>query len=122
MKRAVFFSSSMAPMFRRYMDLKRALGCDFSDQCPGAPFFGSILEGFHQPLSGPNIQSISTMVSYSGKTCLGLRRYRMRTIYNFCLYRRRTKPHCFSTMCRTQKDSCSCLLLHVGHLAAAVHP
>jgi len=33
MKRAVFFSSSMAPMFRRYMDLKRALGCDFSDQC-----------------------------------------------------------------------------------------
>jgi hypothetical protein len=37
---------------------------------PGAPFFGSILEGFHQPLSGPNIQSISTMVSYSGKTCL----------------------------------------------------
>ena len=33
MKRAVFFSSSMAPMFRRYIDLKRALGCDFSDQC-----------------------------------------------------------------------------------------
>src|SRR5437879_12193748 len=89
---------------------------------PGAPFFGSILEGFHQPLSGPNIQSISTMVSYSGKTCLGLRRYRMRTIYNFCLYRRRTKPHCFSTMCRTQKDTCACILLHAWHLAAVVHP
>ena len=95
MKRAVFFSSSMAPMFRRYIDLKRALGCDFSDQCQVLHSLDRFLRDSTNHSPDLTSRVFQQWCRTQEKLASGLRRYRMRTIYNFCLYRRRTKPHCF---------------------------
>jgi integrase/recombinase XerD len=95
MKREAAFSSSLGPVFRRYVELKRVLGRDFS--------LGSqVLHSLDQFLGDPDNNSpdltskaFQQWCRAQEKVSSGVRRSRMRTVYNFCLYRRRTEPHCF---------------------------
>jgi integrase/recombinase XerD len=95
MKGEIAFASPLAPVFRRYIDLKRALGRYFSSQ-------SWVLHSLDRFLSDPsNHWSDLTPKAFQQWSCAqqevrsGVRRSRMRTIYNFCLYRRRTEAHCF---------------------------
>jgi integrase/recombinase XerD len=95
MKREPPFSSSLTRAFHRYIELKRALGCTFSVE-------RRVLHSLDRFLADPsNIASDLTSRTFQQWCCThekvvsGERRNRMRTIYNFCLYRRRTEPDCF---------------------------
>jgi integrase/recombinase XerD len=89
------FSSSLAPMFRRYIDLKRALGHDYSIE-------RRVLHSLDRFLSNPSnnfhnltLRAFQQWCRTQERLASGMRRSAMRTIYNFCLYRRRTEPRCF---------------------------
>jgi integrase/recombinase XerD len=95
MKREIPFASPLAPSFRRYVDLKRALGLHFSSQ-------SWVLHSLDRFLSDPSNhwpdlthKAFQQWCCAQQKVRSGVRRFRMRTIYNFCLYRRRTEAHCF---------------------------
>lgn len=95
MKGEPLFSSALAAVFRRYVDLKRALGREFSVQ-------RRVLHSLDRFLSDPTNNSrdltpraFQQWCDIQGDLTSGVRRFRMQTIYNFCLYRRRTEPHCF---------------------------
>jgi integrase/recombinase XerD len=95
MKTEPAFSSSLGPVFLRYVELKRVLGRDFS--------LGSrVLHSLDQFLGDPDNNSpdltsraFQQWCRAQEKVSSGVRRSRMRTVYNFCLYRRRTEPRCF---------------------------
>ena len=95
MKREAAFSSSLGPVFHRYVELKRVLGRDFS--------LGSqVLHSLDQFLGDPDNNSPGLTSRAFQQWCRAqekvssrVRRSRMRTVYNFCLYRRRTEPRCF---------------------------
>lgn len=95
MRRELSFSSSLAPGFHRYLELKRALGRDF--------FVGTqVLHSLDRFLSDPNNDSPDLTSNAFHHWCCslerlaaGVRRSWMRTIYNFCLYRRRSEAQCF---------------------------
>ena len=95
MKSEAAFSSSLGPIFRRYVELKRVLGRDFS--------LGSrVLHSLDQFLGDPDNNSPDLTSRAFQQWCRAqekvssrVRRSRMRTVYNFCLYRRRTEPRCF---------------------------
>ena len=95
MTRELPFSSSLAPACGRYMDLKRALGRDYSIE-------RRVLHSLDRFLSDPSNNFPDLTLSVFQQWCRtqeklasGVRRSAMRTIYNFCLYRRRTEPNCF---------------------------
>ena len=95
MKREPPFSSSLALVFHRYLELKRALGCTFSVE-------RRVLHSLDRFLADPSNNSSDLTSRTFQQWCRthetvasGERRTRMRTIYNFCLYRRRAEPDCF---------------------------
>ncbi len=93
MARPPAFSSSLAPALNRYVDLKQALGRRFSSQV-------YMLRSMDRFLQAGNYSDLdaSAFQAWCGThehVASGVRRGRMFTIYNFCLYRRRTEPRCF---------------------------
>jgi integrase/recombinase XerD len=95
MKKDFPFSSSLALTFRRYVELKRALGRDFSNQ---SRVLHSLDRFMSDPANrSPNLTSrvFQRWCRTQEKLASGMRRSAMRMIYNFCIYRRRTEPHCF---------------------------
>lgn len=95
MKREVALASSLAPVFRRYIELKRALGRSFSSESWVLHSLDRFLSDStnHWPDLTP--KAFQQWCRAQQEVRSGVRRFRMRTIYNFCLYRRRTEPHCF---------------------------
>lgn len=89
------FRSSLGPVIERYLALRRALGRD----CYSEQRIFMHLDRFLASLvaSAPDLTA-----DVFAQWCLtdahlrsGVRRSRMRTVRNLCLYRRRTEPACF---------------------------
>lgn len=89
------FKSSVATELVDYISLKQALGRRFESQSIILLYLDRFLCKFGKP--SPDItaetfrQWCQSMESVSSNTKLA----RMRTVWNFCLYRRRTDPTCF---------------------------
>src|SRR5438034_11464948 len=105
MKREPPFSSSLALVFHRYLELKRALGCTFSVE-------RRVLHSLDRLLADPSNNSSDLTSRTFQQWCRthetvasAERRTRRRTIYNFCLYGRRTDADSFlpyPLLCRCQ--------------------
>ena len=95
MTAAPMFSSALAPLFERYVNLKRSLGRRFAT----ATWTLQSLDRFiryhasaHKDLTPTVFQSWCR--TYEHLTS-GVRRARMLEVHKFCAYRRRTEPNCF---------------------------
>ena len=95
MKREADFSSSLGPVFRRYVELKRVLGRDFSIGSRVLHSLDQFLDNLDNNSPDLTSKAFQQWCRAQEKVSSGVRRSRMRTVYNFCLYRRRTEPHCF---------------------------
>ena len=85
--------SWLSPLIRRYLDLKQALGRGFALE-------RRVLETLAEFVATAGAADLtSSEFEHWCKTqthlTTGVRRNRMRIVRNFCLYRRRTEPHCF---------------------------
>lgn len=95
MTAAPLFSSVLAPILDRYVNLKRSLGRRFAT----ATWTLQSLDRFLHDQAG--MHSDLTAAAFRGwcqtheNVASGVRRVRMLEVYNFCAYRRRTEPHCF---------------------------
>ena len=95
MKRELPFSSSLAPVCSRYIDLKRALGRDYSIERRVLHSLDRFLSDSSNNFPDLTLRVFQQWCRTQEKLASGVRRSAMRTIYNFCLYRRRTEPYCF---------------------------
>jgi integrase/recombinase XerD len=89
------FSSRLAPAFAQYVDLKRALGRRFD--CP-ARTLQSLDRFLHERNAlypELNAAAFRAWCRTHENVASGVRRVRMLDVRGFCLYRRRTEPHCF---------------------------
>ena len=89
------FSSLLAPILARYVELKRDLGLRFFNTT-------RTLESLDRFLCDPATKCRDLSPAAFQAWCQthehlasGERRARMQQVDNFCLYRRRTEPHCF---------------------------
>jgi integrase/recombinase XerD len=89
------FSSGLAPVFTRYVDLKRSLGRRFDLPT-------RTLQGLDRFLCDQNPKYLDLNAAAFQAWChtlehvtSGVRRVRMLEVCAFCLYRRRTEPQCF---------------------------
>lgn len=96
MTRATAVSSSrLAPVLARYVDLKRALGLHFRNPTRTLESLDRFLNGHITNYPDLNAAAFQAWCQTQEHLTSGVRRERMRQIYNFCLYRRRTEPRCF---------------------------
>ena len=89
------FSSSLAPVFGRYVSLKRALGRRFDIPTHTLQSLDRFL---HDPAStypDLNVAAFQAWCHTQEHLTSSVRRARMQQVYNFCLYHRRSKPQCF---------------------------
>jgi len=86
-------ASWLSPLIRRYLDLKQALGRGFAIE---RRVLAALAE-FVATAAAPDLTQSEFEHWCKTQTHLttGVRRNRMRIVRNFCLYRRRTEPHCF---------------------------
>lgn len=91
----ITFSSRLAPVLARHVDLKRALGRRFDGPTYTLKSLDQFLE--EQATRYPDLSAAAFQAWCQTQEHLasGVRRSRMRDVYNFCLYRRRTEPQCF---------------------------
>jgi len=89
------FSSRLAPALTRYVDLKRALGLHFRNPTRTFGSLDRFLNGHITNYPDLNAAAFQAWCQTQGHLTSGVQRERMRQIYNFCLYRRRTEPRCF---------------------------
>ena len=89
------FSSPLAPVMARYVDLKRALGLRFRNPTRTLESLDRFLHGHITNYPDLNAAVFQAWCQAQEHLTSGVRRERMRQIYNFCLYRRRTEPRCF---------------------------
>jgi integrase/recombinase XerD len=92
---APLFSSALAPMLDRYVNLKRSLGRRFTT----ATWTLQSLDRFLRDHAGTYKDLTQTAFqgwcrTYEHVTS-GVRRMRMLEVHKFCAYRRRTEPTCF---------------------------
>ncbi len=89
------FSSRLAPVLARYVNLKRALGRRFEKATETLKFLDRFLH--QQAAKYPELSATAFQAWCETQEHLasGVRRKRMREVYNFCLYRCRTEPQCF---------------------------
>ena len=94
-KVAAIFSSPLAPVLKRYVDLKRALGRGFNEPTRTLQLLDRFLR--EQVTKGRDLNpaTFQAWCQTQAHLASGVRRGRMREVYNFCLYRRRTEPRCF---------------------------
>jgi hypothetical protein len=89
------FSSPLAPAFKRYVDLKRAMGQRFDPQTRTLESLDGFLQNHATKYPVLNAAAFQAWCQTQEHVASGVRRVRMQQVYNFCLYRRRTEPHCF---------------------------
>lgn len=89
------FSSRLAPVFSRYVDLKRALGrrLDFSARTLHS--LDRFLHDHNAKFADLNAAAFQAWCHTHEHVSSGVRRARMRAVFSFCLYRRRSEPQCF---------------------------
>lgn len=87
--------SVIGPVIDRFIDLKHALGRGYRNESrvlDSIDTFLSTRRTKHPDLTPEAFRSwCNTLLRLTS----GVRRYRMRVVRNFCLYRRRTNPGCF---------------------------
>ncbi len=89
------FSSLLAPALARYVDLKRALGQRFNEATRTLQSLDRCLHNQAATHPDLNAAAFQAWCQTQENIASGVRRIRMQQVYNFCLYRRRTEPHCF---------------------------
>ena len=89
------FSSRLAPVFARYVDLKRALGRRFDLPARTLQSLDRFLCDQSAKYSDPNAAAFQAWCHTHEHVTSGVRRVRMLEVRSFCLYRRRTEPKCF---------------------------
>jgi integrase len=90
-----FFSSRLAPVFSRYVDLKRALGRQFGNPTRTLHLLDRFLSNRSANYPDLNAEAFEAWCRTHEHIAPGVRRIRMFEVYNLCLYRRRTEPQCF---------------------------
>jgi integrase/recombinase XerD len=95
MTAAPLFSSTLAKVLDRYVNLKRSLGRRFATAAWTLRSLDRFLRdhaGTYRDLTPAAFQSWRRTQEHLTS---GVRRVRMLEVYNFCAYRRRTEPECF---------------------------
>jgi integrase/recombinase XerD len=92
---AAAFSSMLAPIFERYVSLKRALGRRFAEPTRTLQSLDRVLHDESNRYPDLNVTAFQAWCQTQEHLASGTRRDRMMDIYRFCLYRRRTEPQCF---------------------------
>jgi integrase len=89
------FSSRLARLFARYVELKRALGRRFDREARVLQSLDRFLRD--EATTYPDLSAAAFQVwcRTQEHVASGVRRHRMLDVYNFCLYRRRTESQCF---------------------------
>lgn len=89
------FSSRLAPIFARYVDLKRALGRRFDVPARTLQCLDRFL--CDQDMKYPDLDAgaFQAWCHTYEHIASGVRRIRMLEVRAFCLYRRRSEPQCF---------------------------
>jgi integrase/recombinase XerD len=89
------FSSRLAPVFTRYVDLKRALGRRFDLPARTLQDLDRFLCDQKTKYPDLNAAAFQAWCHTLEHVTSGVRRVRMLEVGAFCLYRRRTEPQCF---------------------------
>jgi len=89
------FSSRLAPIFVRYVGLKRALGRHFDNPTRTLELLDQFLRERTSTYPDLNAAAFQAWCQTHENVASGVRRFRMIEVYKFCLYRRRTEPRCF---------------------------
>jgi integrase/recombinase XerD len=89
------FSSRLAPVFSRYVDLKRALGRRFDLPSRTLRSLDLFLHDQSSKYPDLNAAAFQAWRHTHEHVSSGVRRVRMLEVCSFCLYRRRTEPQCF---------------------------
>src|SRR5580658_7774112 len=89
------FSSLLAPLFARYVDLKRALGRRFDLPARTLQSMDRFLCDQSAKYSDLNAAAFQAWCHTHEHVSSGVRQVRMLEVCSFCLYRRRTEPQCF---------------------------
>jgi integrase/recombinase XerD len=89
------FSSALAPIFDRYVDLKRALGRRFASATHTLQSLDRFLREQPDGNTDLNPSAFQSWCRAQQHVTSGVRRVRMLEVYKFCVYRRRTEPNCF---------------------------
>jgi integrase/recombinase XerD len=96
------FSSVLALVLARYVDLKRSLGRRFATATRTLQSLDRFLDSASYPdLTG---EAFRAWCLAQEAVSSGVRRVRMLEVYNFCLYRQRTESRCFEPDPRTFPD------------------
>ena len=96
--RSVFtpvFLSRLAPVFSRYIDLKRALGRRFDVPARTLQSLDRFLQEHSAQYPDLNAAAFEAWCHTHEHVSSGVRRVRMLEVAAFCLYRSRTDPQCF---------------------------
>lgn len=89
------FSSVLAPVLARYVDLKRSLGRRFATATQTLLSLDRFLHNASGTYSDLTAEAFRAWCLTQEVVTSGVRRVRMLEVYNFCLYRRRTESQCF---------------------------
>lgn len=89
------FSSRLAPLFTRYVRLKRALGRRFDIPSRTLQSLDRFLHAHRDKYTDLNTAIFEAWCHTYEHLSSGVRRVRMLAVSSFCVYRRRTEPQCF---------------------------
>lgn len=89
------FSSRLAPVFTRYVELKRALGRRFDAPSRTLQSLDRFLHDHSAKYRDLDGTAFEAWCHTHEDVSSGVRRVRMLAVSSFCLYRRRTEPQCF---------------------------
>jgi len=89
------FLSPLAPVFFRYVDLKRALGRRFDLPSRTLQSLDRFLHEHSAKYPDLNAAAFAAWCHTHEHVASGVRRVRMLEVASFCQYRRRTEPQCF---------------------------
>jgi integrase/recombinase XerD len=89
------FSSRLAPVFSRYVDLKRSLGRSFDAPSRTLQSLDRFLYNHSATYSDLNAAAFEAWCHTHEHVASGVRRIRMLDVRSFCLYRRRAEAQCF---------------------------
>jgi len=87
------FSSPLAPVFARYVDLKHALGRRFDLAARTLQSLDRFLQSAKYP--DLDVVAFQAWCRTHQHVASGVRRARMLEVYKFCLYRHTSEPQCF---------------------------
>jgi integrase len=89
------FSSVLAPLLARYVNLKQTLGRSFDHAIRTLESLDRFLHKQAQEYSDLNAAAFQAWCQTQEHVTSGGRRRQMQEVYRFCLYRRRTELQCF---------------------------